>query len=165
MRTLTILIALLIFGYSSYSQKNILSKETVISVSGVNFEDIKNTKGNENKMRELFGGNLNVKKSDEPVKRISYWNNKFNCSFELDNFPNLVSLRVKENCDFQINKKIVRIGESIETLGNIKSFEPKNNQNKKLAVFIPLDGLCDCSFAIEFDKNTKAILKIEYYSW
>lgn len=166
MKKIIVLLSILTsFGNSCYSQKNVLSNNEVLKINDINFEDVKNTYGNENSMKELFGEDLTVKKSSEPIPRVSFWNDDIYCSFEGDNRLNLVYLRLKNDSDFLIKDKSVQIGESINKLGEVEIFYRQSNDSIGLILFIPLEGHCDCSFSIQFSKETKLIEKIEYNSW
>jgi len=153
------------FGNSCHSQKNYLSDKEELKINGINFNDIRDAKGNESYMKKLFGEDLNLKKSNEPTPRVSFWNDSFYCSFEGDESFNLVYLRIKKESDFLIKDKIIRLGDSINKLGEVKVFNNQPNNLIGLILFIPLEGNCDCSFSIQYNNQSKLIEKIEYNSW
>ena len=164
-KTIILLYFLASFGNLCYSQKNVLSNNEVLKINGIDFEDVKNTYGDENSMKKLFGEDLTVKKSNEPTPRVSFWNDDIYCSFEGDNRLNLVYLRLKNNSAFLIKNKSVQIGYPINKLGEVEILDIQSNNSIGMILFIPLEGYCDCSFSIQFSKETKLIEKIEYNSW
>ena len=143
-----------------------LSEFNNITIDGVKWKDIDNTKGDLTKMKNLFGNNLIHKTADEPMPIISFWNNSFYFSFESvfgDSPYDLVRFKIKNNSSTISIKGIsITLGDNINKLGNIKI--NIYSDGTKGAIFT-LENSDRGDLLIECNPTTNRITKIEYNSY
>lgn len=132
------------------------SEYDAIFIDGVNWDDIRETKGDVAKMKALFGATINYKTGTEPSLSIGFWDKGFYFDFEdrsdVGNDYSLVNISIDNNLsNFTILGKTITIGDDISKLGLVKINTDKDG--KKGIIFDSI-APSDSGIFIEFDQIT-----------
>ena len=152
-----ILIILMLTTISCKAQEiNYLTKAEydAIFIDGINWDTVRETKGDVAKMKALFGATVNYKTGTEPSLSIGFWDKGFYFDFEDegDNGFGLVLIRIHNNqSNFTIKGITITIGDDISKLGLVKISTYKDG--KKDIIFDSVEP-SDSAIFIEFDQIT-----------
>jgi len=127
-----------------------------IFIDGINWDAVRETKGDIVKMKALFGATLNFKTGTEPSLNVGFWDRGFDFEFEdrsdIGTNYSLVNIMIDNNqSNFTIKGITITIGDDISKLGLVKINIDKDG--KKGIIFDSVEP-SDSAIFIEFDQIT-----------